>query len=214
MIFYRVFNRIFSTYSNIAVLRALQHNIKGLSGREVSRNAGITARSALNALTNLESLKLVNRTIGGRDHLFTLNRKHYLVQNGILPLLESENNFLQEVLSLIKKRLSKKATSVILFGSVARKEERTDSDLDICIVVPTKTVVKEINGIVHELFGLISENFGATLGTIILQEEEFRRKGLKGLSPANSIIKEGIQISGRPINLILYGKTKQPDKRK
>jgi len=37
-----------------------------LTGREISRNAGISPRSALNALTNLENFKIVNRTIGGR----------------------------------------------------------------------------------------------------------------------------------------------------
>lgn len=205
MIFYRTLDHIFSSYSSIAVLRALQYVNKGLSGREISRNAGITPRSALNALTNLENFKIVNRTIGGRDHIFNLNRNNYLVKNGILPLLESETNFLPEILSLIKRKLSKKTLSIILFGSVARKQEEVQSDLDICLVIINKSIQKDVEKTKSDLFDIISEKYGTTLGVIILTKDEFRKRGRKNLSPVNNIIKEGKVISGKPIKLLLHG---------
>lgn len=205
MIFHRILDHIFYSYSSIAVLRALQHVNKGLTGREISRNAGITPRSALNSLTNLENFKIVSRTIGGRDHIFTLNRNHYIVKNGILPLLESETSFLPEILSLIKRKLSKKTVSIILFGSVARKQEEVQSDLDICLVIPDKSVQKEVEKIKSDLFYILSEKYGATLAVIIVTKDQFRKRGIKNLSPVNNIIKEGNVISGKPIKLLLYG---------
>ena len=70
MIINRVLDNVLSTYSSIAVLRALLHSAKGLTGREISRNALITPKSALIALSKLTDLKIVNRVIGGRDHTF------------------------------------------------------------------------------------------------------------------------------------------------
>jgi predicted nucleotidyltransferase len=205
MIYHRTLDYIFSSYSSIVVLRALQHISKGLTGREISRNAGITPRSALNALTNLENFKIVNRIIGGRDHIFTLNRNHYLVKHGILPLLESELNFLPAILTVIKKKLSKKTESIILFGSVARKQEEVQSDLDICLVISDKSLEKEVEKIKSELFNVISESYGSTPAFIVFTRKEFRSRGLKNKPPVNNIIKEGVVVSGKSIKLLLYG---------
>lgn len=204
MIINRVLDDVLSTYSSIAVLRALLHSAKGLTGREISRNALITPKSALIALSKLTDLKIVNRVIGGRDHHFSLNRKNYLVINGILPLLESENQYMDVIVKLLKKYLSKKCISIILFGSVARKEEKVGSDLDICAVVQSNIQLKEIDQIRQELFYQLAEKFGITLGLTTFTQNEFRKKGLKGQPPINNIIKEGVLIFGKPIKMILH----------
>ncbi len=204
MIINRVLDDVLSTYSSIAVLRALLHSAKGLTGREISRNALITPKSALIALSKLTDLKIVNRVIGGRDHHFSLNRKNYLVINGILPLLESENQYMDVIVKLLKKYLSKKCISIILFGSVARKEEKVGSDLDICAVVQSNVQLKEIDQIRQELFYQLAEKFGITLGLTSFTQNEFRKKGLKGQPPINNIIKEGVLIFGKPIKMILH----------
>jgi predicted nucleotidyltransferase len=204
MIINRVLDDVLSTYSSIAVLRALLHSAKGLTGREISRNALITPKSALIALSKLTDLKIVNRVIGGRDHHFSLNRKNYLVINGILPLLESENQYMDVIVKLLKKHLSKKCISIILFGSVARKEEKVDSDLDICAVVQSNVQLKEIDQIRQELFYQLAEKFGVTLGLTTFTQNEFRKKGLKGQPPISNIIKEGVLIFGKPIKMILH----------
>jgi len=204
MIINRVLDDVLSTYSSIAVLRVLLHSGKGLTGREISRNALITPKSALIALSKLTDLKIVNRIIGGRDHHFSLNRKHYLVINGILPLLESENHYMDVIVRLIKKYLSNKCVSIILFGSVARKEEKIGSDLDICAVVQSSIQLKEIIQIRQELFYRLAENFGITLGLTTITQTEFKSKGLKGKPPINDIIKEGLLLYGKPIKMILH----------
>jgi len=204
MIINRVLDEILSTYSSIAVLRVLLHSGKGLTGREISRNALITPKSALIALSKLTDLKIVNRIIGGRDHNFSLNRKNYLVINGILPLLESENHYMDVIVKLIKKYLANKCVSIILFGSVARKEEKIGSDLDICAVVQSAAQLKEIVQIRQELFYQLAENFGITLGLTSVTQNEFRSKGLKGKPPINDIIKEGVLLYGKPIKMILH----------
>ena len=205
MVFNRPLDHIFSSYSHIAVLRALQFAKKGLTGREISRNAKLTAKSALKALTNLEKLKIVKRQIGGRDHIFTINDKHYLVDKGILPLLSTENNFLKVLAIAVKKKFGRRCESIILFGSVAKKEEKFDSDLDICFVVANRKIHKKLETDVYDEFHLISDRFGATLAGLFFTKEEFRRKAKKNAAPVKDIVKEGILISGKSIKTLVYG---------
>ena len=205
MIFNKVLNSIFSSSSHIAVLRSLQHYKIGITGREIARLSGLSPKSALSALSSLENIKIVKRVIGGRDHLFTINRENYLVKNGILPLLQTENNILPYLLLLIKQKLSKHCISIILFGSVARNEETAESDIDICFVVQNKKSQKKIVPIIHDLQDRIFTEFGASLAPIYFTIDEFRKRAAKNLSPVNNIIKEGILISGKPIKVIAHG---------
>ncbi len=205
MIFHKVLNHVFSSYTNVSVLRVLVFSKSGMTGREVARNSGMTPKSALKALTDLENLSIVKRSIGGRDHIFTLNRKHYLVSKGIIPLLKVEMNYLPDVLNLIKKELAQYTLGIFLFGSVARKEEDIDSDLDICFVVKNKTAKRTVEKKKTELFNVIDEKYGASLGAIIFTLDEFKKRGLKGQAPVYDIISDGILVSGKPIKLLLYG---------
>ena len=205
MIFNKVLNSIFSSTSHIAVLRALQYHKIGISGREIARLSGLSPKSALSALSSLENIKIVYRAVGGRDHLFTLNRQNYLVKNGIIPLLQIENKFLPQLLALIKQKLSKHCISIILFGSVARNEETIESDLDICFVLQNKKSQKNIIPIIRDLQTQIYTEFGTSLAPIYFTSEEFRKRASKNLSPVNNIIKEGVLVSGKPIRILTHG---------
>ena len=93
MIIYRAFDEVFRTWSNVAVIRALLDTNTGFTGNEVARAASMHPNSALKALTLLEGLGIVNRQIGGRDHIFSLNREYFLVQEAILKVFGIESSF-------------------------------------------------------------------------------------------------------------------------
>lgn len=199
MIFHHVLDHIFSTWSHIAVLRVLQYAAQGLSGREVARLAGMSHRACLNALTDLEELGIVLRHRGGRDHSFTLNRDHALVADGILPLLGLEREFRQRLERLLKSRLDRHVDSIILFGSVVRKEETAESDLDVCILVSHTSQISRVRQRVHDLAGNVQRRFNAGLSPVILTRAEFLHGLRKGKSPMKEIAAEGVPISGNVI---------------
>jgi predicted nucleotidyltransferase len=149
----------------------------------------------------LESLGLVNRTIGGRDHLFTLNRKNRIVTNLIKDIFEFESEFKKEIFSLIKKKLAALASSLILFGSVARGEEDVASDLDLCVVFVNNK--SKIENAVSELRDKLYDDYKVTLAPFYILETEFKKRAKQNLSPVNSILKEGVLLSGKPIRGLL-----------
>jgi predicted nucleotidyltransferase len=205
MIVHKPLNEIFSAYSNIVVLRELHHTRNGFTGREIAKRGGLSAPAAIHALTHLESLKIINRRVGGRDHLFTLNFSNYFVKRILLPVLDAESQYYELIVMELKKILSKEAVSIILFGSVARKEETVKSDFDICIVSPnlrSKSVIeKKIDICRDELY----KNYGITIAPFNISVKEFQKRARLKKSPINDIIKEGIVLSGKSIQRLLNG---------
>ena len=203
MVFHRVFDYVFSTWSHIAVLRALQDTAHPLTGREVARLAGMNHRSCLRALSALEDLHLITRQRGGRDHLFALNRDHVLVTRAILPLLSQERKFLGDLIGFIKPSLANVTESVILFGSVARKEETAASDMDLCLVVRTKGEKKHVQEVAHRLAPKCQRQYGTNLAPLIFTLAEFRRNNRLKKSPVPQIVRDGKVISGNPVRSLL-----------
>ncbi|GBD89466.1 nucleotidyltransferase domain protein [bacterium BMS3Abin04] len=203
MIIYNFLDYVFVSPSIIKVIRVLNERVTAISGRETARLALITHRSALKALTTLESFKIVKRQVGGRDHLFTLNRENYIVSELLSVMLDSEKEFVNRIFSLIKRRLGKVTESIIVFGSVARKEETVTSDLDICIIY--KGNKKEIEILANIVFNTLNKKFAVTLAPLYLSEREFRKRAKRNDSPVNSILKEGKVISGKSIKKLING---------
>jgi DNA-binding transcriptional ArsR family regulator len=131
---HHVLDEVLSSRSHIRIVRTLQDTAQGFTGREIARSSGLTHRTCLQTLTKLEDLSVVQRQRGGRDHIFKLNRKHVIVSEGLLPLLELERKLVVRLEQVLRRHLAKQTTSIILFGSVARGDETVGSDLDVCIV--------------------------------------------------------------------------------
>ncbi len=205
MILYHVLDQVLSGSSQIAVLRAMQDLKIGLSGREIARIAGISPKACLQALTNLENLSIVFRQRGGRDHFFSLNREHLLVKEGILTLLDIERDYLKLLSKKLIRNTSKHSESIILFGSVARKEESIESDIDICFVYSGISHHEIIYKKIEKLSSSIKRQYGATISPFFISLKGFKRKAKLNQPPVNEILKDGIVLYGKSIKVLTNG---------
>ncbi len=203
MVIHRVFDELFRTWSNVAVLRALLDTNTGFSGNEVARVSGMNPRSAFKALTSLEELGIVNRIVGGRDHIFSLNREHFLVQEIILKIYSTENKFIEEIKNALSAILKKRVYSAVIFGSVARKEEKSLSDLDICCIVNSQIDVTFISHTLNQESQKLYKKFGIKLAPVIFMKSQFIRKKKSKL--IKGIVEEGILITGKSLKGLING---------
>ncbi|MFH0992120.1 MAG: nucleotidyltransferase domain-containing protein [bacterium] len=207
MIFHKTLDTLLATWSHIAVLRTLQDSVHGLTGREIARQSGMNHRSCLRALTTLEELSLVTRQRGGRDHLFTFNREHILVSQGIIPLLALERRFIQDFTDFLSSRIGKRAESIILFGSVARKQETLASDVDLCIIVRRVNEKEKIQSIIHDSAEILLRRYGARVSPLIFTLAEFSSKARQKKPPVQEILEEGVVIKGKSLRRHCYDAT-------
>jgi predicted nucleotidyltransferase len=106
-----------------------------LTGREIARLVGRSSHSGvLNALDRLVEHGLVDREEAGAALLFTLNREHLAA-----PAVDLLAQMRSELLNRLRGAVDSweiQPAHVSLFGSAARGEGDTESDIDLFVVRP------------------------------------------------------------------------------
>jgi predicted nucleotidyltransferase len=117
------------------VLAVLAGTTRPLTGREVARLTGRAShRGVAEVLSRLVEHGLVERQEAGRALLYTLNREHLAA-----PAVEILAGMRAELLSRIRDLVGAWKTTAIhasIFGSAARGEGTTQSDIDLFVVRP------------------------------------------------------------------------------
>lgn len=118
-----------------AVLAVLAQTTRPLTGREVARLTGRTSHSGvLDALNHLVEHGLVDRQEAGRAWLYALNREHLAA-----PAVEALADMRARLFERIRAAFGEwkiEPAHASLFGSAARGEGDTRSDIDLFVVRP------------------------------------------------------------------------------
>lgn len=192
-------NRIFYAPSHVAVLRALMDSLEGMSGRELARQAGINHQSCTQAIARLEEIGVLQRRGTGKIQLIRLNRENFLVKELLLPLLKKERGFFSKIKEEIKSHFGNNAISVIIFGSAARKEERPESDLDICIIVKNIKEKRKTQNIIDKILLRLFVTLGIKLSSLVFTLYEAKSRIKKNDPLFKSIASDGILLIGKQL---------------
>lgn len=189
-----ILNNLFSSRSNISVIRAMLNYNVGITGREISRLSGYSPKACHETLTSLEKLNIVKRIRGGRDHIFSLNRKHSLFTNVLLPAFEAEVKYFRSMKHDLKMNLKKYCHSAYIFGSVARNEDTPESDFDLCLVYKNNVRKKILENEIIKLKMEFFEKYGINISPLYFSQNEFINLAKRKKSPVYNILNEGIQL--------------------
>ncbi len=203
MVIHRAFDEVFRSWSHVAVLRTLVDTTTGRTGNEVARMSGMQPRSALKALSSLEELGIVRRQRGGRDHIFTINRDHFLVRNAVSLLYDSEKQFEEETFGVLTNLLEGKAVSALVFGSTARHEETPLSDLDICCIVKNEKDKEAVRSLLNRKSSQLHAEYGIKLAPVFFSVSE--AKSRKNTPLFKRIAKDGRLLTGKKLGDAIGG---------
>ncbi|HSR94436.1 MAG TPA: nucleotidyltransferase domain-containing protein [Solirubrobacterales bacterium] len=119
---------------DIDVLVVMAGSTMPRSGREVARRAGRSNTGVQHVLDRLVEHGLVDRIEAGRTFLYTLNRNHLLA-----PVVEQMAGARAELIQRLRDEVGSWPMPVAhasLFGSTARGDGDTSSDIDLFVVRP------------------------------------------------------------------------------
>jgi len=174
-------------------------NYKGkiFTVRGLAEQAKVTPNEAALTIHDLERLGIVKIQPVGRAYQLDLNKKSYILNKIIEPIIESEKNTLTEILSLLKKHLdTKKIITAVIFGSVVKRQEKIDSDIDLLVVSNDREhAIVQISEATEQIFSI----FHGSISPIIFAEKEFKTKQKESL--IRSIIDNHILICGKSIEI-------------
>jgi len=98
----------------------------------------------------------------------------------------------REFAERVVKRLNGRVEAIILYGSVARAENRSDSDIDILVLGKEKFDWKRVSEIAYEIDS--ENNFSTLISPTFYSTEEFERNALHGSFFARRVLKEGVVL--------------------
>jgi hypothetical protein len=161
-----------------------------MSEREISRLLDVSHMSVNRTMQKLEEINFVHPGRVGRAHVWKVNRRSYAFQvlSQVVETFSSVDSPLDVLKATILANLPLPAIEkLVLFGSVAKQDERLDSDIDIFILVKDESVVAEIQASVEALSLICLERFGNALSPYVLTRKGLREKaGLKLVSELDS----------------------------
>ena len=184
---------ILGSKAKIKLLRTLyKFRDKKWTIRELANFNKMNHFGVIYALRDLQDMNLIDVEYHGKSNLVTLNDKSILIR--LLRIFDFENNSRKELIKDIKNLLNNKVISCILFGSVARGEERPNSDIDLLIIANNKKLVENI---LYEKLKYFSKSYGNIIMPKIFTEREFIKK--KNLPFIKSIETNYIVILGKDV---------------
>jgi len=189
---------VLATRGHVRILRALDGLPEGfaVSARDMARRAEVAHNRASEVLSGLTEIGLTQVQRAGRADLYQLNRGH-IMYPAIHELFQQEAAIQSALQKFLRRRLAKmrRLREAYIFGSVARGESRTGSDIDLALVVspsgPTVAEQREIDKIAAE----VRQSFGSQLGVHISPQPVAQRvEGRGGRDLWRRIQSEGIRL--------------------
>lgn len=185
---------VLNSKTKVKIIKFLLTHEASMSEREIASVLKVSHMSVNRTMRELSDMNVVAFVTIGKAHLWRINRKSYAFR--VLSELFKGVSDIQEPLEDLKKILLKNLPNtlikrVVLFGSIAEGSEKSNSDIDVFVLVKDKQSKKQLETQIEKLSNLCFEVYGNRLATYILTEWEMKqKKNLKVISEIN----KGIEI--------------------
>lgn len=180
--------------TRLKIVKFLLTHEASMSEREIASILKVSHMSINRTMRELSEVNFVDFVTIGKAHLWKVNRKSYAFKTlsefikGVSSIQEPLDDLKDMILTNIPKTLAKK---VVLFGSVAKGAEKTDSDIDIFFLVKNSKDKEKLGSALEKLSNVCLETYGNRLSPYVLTEQEAKKKArAKFLSEINN----GVQI--------------------
>ncbi len=185
---------VLNSKTKVKIIKFLLTHEASMSEREIASVLKVSHMSVNRTLRELSDMNFVDFVTIGKAHLWSINRKSYAFRvlsemfKGVSDIPEPLGDLKKILLKKLPKTLIKR---VVLFGSVAEGSERTNSDIDVFILVKDKQSKEKLETNIEKLSNLCFEVYGNRLAPYILTEQEMKqKKNLKIISEIN----KGLEI--------------------
>jgi predicted nucleotidyltransferase len=168
-------DHILGAKSKVAALRVLFNSKVGFSGSTVAKRAGMGLLAIQNALADLERLGVVEVERGSVEHRYRLNFKHHLIQHGLRALFEAERDIVKAIARELRPLLDGIVVTAGLFGSFARGEAGTESDIDLLVIVETAKQRERVSALLSDKLPEFAERYGLPLQPVIFERRRLTR---------------------------------------
>jgi len=185
---------ILTSKTRMKIVRFLVAHEASMSEREIASILKVSHMSINRTMRDLADVHFCSFVTVGKSHVWKVNRNSYAFKalSSLIIDLTAIKNPLSDLKTMLTKHIpAHLVRKAVLFGSVARGDERPDSDVDLFVLVKNNHDKEQLGPFIEKASDACFEAYGNRFVPYILTEEEARqKKGLKLLSE----IETGIRI--------------------
>jgi len=165
-----------------------------MSEREIASILNVSHMSVNRIMKELAEANFVNNTVVGRTHIWRVNRKSYAygILSKIIKTMDTTLAPNEDLKKTLLQNLPVETTKkIILFGSVSKRTEEPNSDIDLFILVKNQKHKDAMDPYIEKLALLCLDRYGNVLSPYVLTEKVMKQKKNQNLI---SDILSGIQL--------------------
>ncbi len=210
MRFAQPLDQIFDHAMKIRVLRFLCRRGGQWSGRRLAAELQSNPTTMHKALRELRETTVLDFQKVGNNFVYSLADDHYLVQAILRPVFRQEAHGVAQVAQLLRQALGpalqRSVVTVVLYGSVARHQERPTSDLDVLVLVRSPQAKRQVQDALNQHWEALTRRFGNSLAPHINTVHEAQQKSRRGVALFQEILKAHQVLWGSPLEEVLRGR--------
>lgn len=192
---------------DVEVLVELSRSTEPRSGRALARRIGRSETGVRHALDQLVEQGIVLRSEAAPAYVFTLNREHLLA-----PIVEQLAGARLELINRLKDAISSWSAKPIhasIFGSAARGDGDTASDIDIFLVRPDDLDSEDPTwrDQIDRLSEAVLAWTGNHAGVIDVGESDLGTFVEEQRPVLGNIAEDAIDLAGKPVRRLLRGRS-------
>ena len=194
MQFHLLASDLLKSETKLKIVKFLLNHEAAMSEREIASILNISHMSVNRTMQELAELNLVHYMVVGKAHLWKVNRNSYAYRmfDKTIKNIEVWTDPLSELKQILLGTLPLKSIErVVIFGSISKRVEKPDSDIDVFILAKDAQGQKKIEDVIDQLANECLEAFGNRLSPYILTAQQLKQK--KSLEIISEV-DQGIQI--------------------
>jgi predicted nucleotidyltransferase len=190
-----------TTLVEAAVLRVLARADTGFSGRQVHALTGVGSTSSVHrALTGFVELGLVTAEPRPPAIMYRMNR-HHALWPVVEAALAARSRVFDGIATFCEEELPEElGLTVIVYGSVARRESTLESDVDILAVYPDGIDPDARADFDYQLGAHVRRITGNEAQVFSIEREDLLQRMADGDAFIGNVLADGILVHGSPIS--------------
>jgi len=182
----------------VKLIRVLVRTKGSFTGRELARLIGYSQNQTRLALEELERNGVVVRQSAGRSYLYSADNENILIKDFLEAGFGLEDALLDRMAGVYLEEVGRDLVSVVLFGSVAKGEEKPESDIDLVVVVRDKADLKVVEDRVAEASAKVTRRFGNQATAIVARKSDYERKTGQKRGFWREVAETGVKLNPSP----------------
>ena len=182
--------------SRLAVLRVLHGVAIPLNASQLAGRTGLSWTAVSTVLNELAEMGVINSSSAGRANIHSLNRESVYVTDLIDPLFAAEERIPDEMLADLARTFESQTLAVAVFGSYARDEQASQSDVDVAIVAADQSAKDLVEETVDGYQAHFLSRYGAPLSAIVYDAAEAAALSETAPSFAAQLVGNALVVTG------------------